>query len=253
MKPSPYGPLLIDRRIGSSDLYPLLQRHGVPCELTDLSYGDVSFLGRGPGDEPIPIGIERKRLNDLVSSLLSARLNGHQLPGMLKAYKLCWIVVEGTYRADDDGALIVPRRGGWGRLGLGRQGFMVESLEAWLLTVALRGGARVMHTRDDEHTARWLGALYKWWTQKTWDEHSGHLALDHAVPEHDAMMLVRPNLVQRWAAELPGIGYQKAMTVRQMFPTGLALACAPMQQWKTIVGIGDGIARNVVKLIQEGE
>lgn len=253
MKPSPYGPLYIDRRIGSSDLYPLLQRHGVPVELTHLDYGDASFLGRGPGDEPVPVGVERKRLADLVSSLMTARLNGHQLPGCLKAFKLTWIIVEGTYRADDDGGLLVPRKGGWGRLGVGRHGFQVAALEAWLLTVALRGGARVMHTRDDEHTARWLGALYQWWTQKTWDEHSGHLALDEAVPDHDAMMLVRPNLVQRWAAQLPGIGYQKATAVRQMFPSGLAMACAPAQQWKMIPGIGDGIAGNVVKLIQTGD
>lgn len=253
MKLSPYGPMLIDKRIGSNDLYAILQQHGVPCELTHLDYGDASFLGRGPGDEPIPIGIERKRLNDLVSSLLHARLNGHQMPGLLQAYKLSWIVVEGTYRADDDGALVVPRRGGWGRLGQGRDGVSVDALERWLLTIALRGGARVMHTRDDEHTARWLGALYGWWTQKTWDEHSGHLALDAAVPDHDRMMLVRPNLVQRWAAALPGIGYEKSMHVRKMFPHGLAMACAPMQQWVTVPGIGKGIAANVVKLIQEGD
>lgn len=253
MTTSPYGPILIDRRVGSSDLYPLLQRHGVDVELANLAYGDLSFLGRGAGDEPTPIGIERKRLGDLVASLMHGRLNGHQLPGMLTAYRFSWIIVEGTYRVDDAGTLLVPRRGGWAPLAIGRTRFQAEGLEQWLLTVALRGGARVMFTRDDEATCRWIGALYKWWTQKTWEQHRGHLALDEAIPEHDAMMLVRPNLVQRWAAQLPGIGYEKSAAVRRVFPSGLAMACADLRAWKTIQGIGEGIARRVVKLIQEGE
>lgn len=253
MKPSPYGPLLVDRRIGSNDLYlPLLQA-GVPSELTDLSFGDVAFLGRGESNTPVSIGVERKTIPDLVSSLMTGRLNGHQLPGLLKAFELSWILVEGGYACDDHGTLLVPRKGGWYPLSLRGQHFQAAALDAWLLTLTLRGGARLIQTWNTAGTIRWLKALYAWWTQKAFDEHHGHLAMAEAIPEHDKVLLLQPNLVQRWAAQLPGIGYGKAATIKQRFPTALAMACAPQQQWMTIDGIGSGIASRVVKLIQDGE
>lgn len=247
-----YGPLHVDRRIGSSDLYPLLQQQGAPVELDSMHYGDVYFLGQGEGGTPVPIGVERKRLNDLLSSLMSGRLNGHQLPGLLNAYAFSWLVVEGSYRVDPEGILLVPRRGGWVPLAHGRQRYMAAALESWLLTVSLRGGLRLMFTRDEQHTARWLHALYQWWL-KPWEKHSGHLALDQAMPERDAMLLTGTTLVQKVAAQLPGIGYTRAHAVSKAFPNILSLACAPVQQWRQIPGIGDGIAAQVVKAIQQGE
>lgn len=252
MTPSPYGPLLIDRRVGSSDLYPLLQRVGVQVELTTLPFGDAAFLGRGEHDTPTPIGIERKRLGDLVSSLMGGRLNGHQLPGLLAAYRFTWIIVEGDWRRDAHGTLLVPRRGGWKPLEAGRTRFRWDSLASWLLTVSLRGGARLLFTRDADDTAAWIATLYAWWTSKPWQDHRGHLALDEAIPEHDAMMLIPPTVVARVAAQLPGIGYEKARAVGAHFPTVLSMACAGLSEWRQIDGIGDGIGRRVVKLIQEG-
>lgn len=244
--------MYVDRRVGSSDLYPLLQRQGAPVELTSMTFGDAHFLGLGEHGEPIPIGVERKRLNDLLSSLMSGRLNGHQLPGLLNTYKFSWLVVEGSYKVDEEGTLLVPRKGGWLPMSHGRQRFQAAALESWLLTVALRGGIRVMHTRNDEHTARWLHALYQWWS-KPWEKHTGHLALDEAIPERDAMILTGTTLVQKVAAQLPGVGYTRARAVSKAFPTILSMACAPVQQWRAIPGIGNGIASQVVKVIQEGE
>lgn len=244
--------MYVDRRVGSSDLYPLLQRQGAPVELASMTYGDVYFLGLGEHGEPIPVGVERKRLSDLLASLMSGRLNGHQLPGLLNTYKFSWLLVEGQYKVDDDGVLLVPRKGGWAPMSHGRQRFMAASLESWLLTVSLRGGIRIMHTRNDEHTARWLHALYQWWS-KPWEKHTGHLALDEAIPERDAMILTGTTLVQKVAAQLPGVGYTRARAVSKAFPTILSMACAPVQQWRAIPGIGHGIASQVVKVIQEGE
>lgn len=253
MTASCYGPLQIDRRIGSNDLFPLLQRAQVPVEMVTLPFGDAAFLGRGPDNTPVPVGVERKRLGDLVSSLMTGRLNGHQLPGLLASYQFTWLVVEGGYQVDEDGTLLVPRKRGWGPLMMGARSFRAEGLESWLLTVQLRGGVRVMHTYDAEHTARWLGALYAWWTEKSWDQHDGHKAMAQAIPEHDAVLLVKPTLVTRLAAQLPGIGYERAGAVGKRFPTALSMACASLADWTTIPGIGAGIGRRVVKLLQEGE
>lgn len=253
MKPSPYGPLQVDRRIGSSDLYLPLMQAGVPTDLTDLTYGDCAFLGRGPADRPVTIGIERKTVPDLVQSLLTGRLNGHQLPGLIGGYEFAWILVEGAYRSDDEGCLLLPRKGGWYPLSLRGQRFQAATLDAWLLTLSLRGGARVVQTWNASGTVRWLKALYLWWTQKAWEEHHGHLALDQAMPERDAVLLIPPTIVQRIAAQLPGIGYSRAKDVSNAFPTILTMACAPAQQWKTIPGIGPVLSERVVKLIQAGE
>ena len=59
--------ILLDRRIGSSDLYQPLRACNLPVELTTLESADVAWLGRGPEGVPTPIGVEIKRIGDLLN------------------------------------------------------------------------------------------------------------------------------------------------------------------------------------------
>ena len=61
-----------------------------------MDYGDAMVTGNGPCGQ-VDIGIERKRIGDLVNSITTGRLSGHQLPGLLAQYYKVYIIVEGMY------------------------------------------------------------------------------------------------------------------------------------------------------------
>lgn len=242
----PLPAILVDRRIGSSDLYPLLQRRQVPCQLTTLAFGDAAFAGNGPHAQAVQVAIERKRIRDLVNSLLSNRLAGHQLPGIIGQYQYSWLVIEGTWRPDDHGYVSIPigdRK--WKRI---EPAITAAALEGWILTLELRGGLRIRTTQDAEGTAAFLAALHKWWTHKEWAEHQSHLAL-YQPP--DSAIFVKPTMVRQVAALLPGVGFEKSLGVEARFATVLELACASAQDWVEIPGIGKTLAPRIVQVLQE--
>ena len=238
---------MVDPRVGSRELGSHFLKSDVAFELTPLTFGDVSFVGEGPTG-PCMIGVERKPIRDLVNSLMSQRLNGHQLPGLVQTYDVTWLIIEGIWRANDDTGLIeIPR---------GREWVPVESrieainLEMWLLTLQMLGGVRVQATYGLKDTARYIAALQQWWTSKTWDEHKGHLALYQPI---DRQLFAKPSLLRRWAAELPGIGYEKSKAIETAFGTPYAMAVAEAVQWRTIPGIGKILASRIQRVIHEGE
>ena len=58
--------MLVDRRAGSKELVKPLRKKGLEVVETELEFGDVSFVGKGNGGADVHIGIEYKRLSDLV-------------------------------------------------------------------------------------------------------------------------------------------------------------------------------------------
>lgn len=244
MKKPAAPPLLLDDRIGSKELFVPLQQKGVPLELTRLRFGDAAVVGNGP-DGVTMVGVERKRIRDLLASLMTGRLAGHQLPGLVEEYAYRWIVVEGVYRTNTLGYVEIPKgQGRWESLR-----FDGLALDKYLLTLELRGGCGVKRTYNIDETAQFLAALHSWWGEK-WESHRGHLAL-HTPP--DAMILVKPSLSREWAAKLPGIGFERAGAVAEKFKSGLALALATEEELRRIDGIGRKIAANAIAAIQREE
>ena len=76
--------ILIDPREGSKDLLPLMPL-GL-AHLSALPYTDACWNGLGPGGAAVIVGVERKRVGDMLACLKDGRFVGHQLPGM---YQLC--------------------------------------------------------------------------------------------------------------------------------------------------------------------
>jgi len=244
--------ILLDRRIGSSDLYSPLRKLDVPVELVTLDSGDAAWLGRGPEEAPVPVGIEIKRVSDLISSITSGRLSGHQLPKLIREYQHAWLIVEGRYRASAEGVLETPQGATWaphmGSRGSG-QAFTYRELEAFLTTLEMRAGLHLRRTFDRTETAVLLATLYQWWTGKAWHEHRAHLAL-HS-PVRDAGLLYKPSLRRRIAAELPGIGISKSGAVADHFPTVRALVDASPEEWTAIPGIGKTLATRITEALNE--
>ena len=236
--------ILLDRRIGSSDLYQPLRAFGLAVELTTLDVADVAWLGRGPGDEPVACGVEIKRIGDLIQSIHSGRLSGHQLPKLIRDYPHAWLLVEGRYRSGGDGLLETKQGAQWLPHGNGRRPLMYREIEGFLTTLELRAGIHLRRTWDRPETAAVLAGLYHWWTGKAYEDHRAHVALHGTI--QDSQLIYKPSLRRRIAAELPGIGVEKSGAIADHFPTVRAMVEAGGEEWQTIPGIGKGLATKIV-------
>lgn len=236
------APLLLDPRVGSRDLSIQFLKLQHPFEMQELEFGDVAFTGYGPNGLT-PIGIERKNIRDLVQSLTSNRLVGHQLPGLVRSYDFRWLIVEGAWRANDYGCVEVPRGGGWEQV---QPQIKAESLVAWLISLQMFGGLVVWQTHSAYDTARSIAAMHQWWA-KPWDEHRSHVALYHRT---DLALFTKPTLLRRWAAELPNVGVEKSKLVEQQFASPYALATAGVESWLSIKGIGKLTAQSIIREIR---
>lgn len=228
--------ILVDRRVGSVHYAKSLS----PSQVEELQYGDIAFDSTGGK----LVGIEVKKINDAVNSLLSGRLADHQLPGMLQLYDCSYLIIEGYYRCDPESGLIQGWRGGrWSDLTAGRQRLTWSALDNWLTSMETLGGLRVRRTTTEAETVRTIQALYNWWQK---DEHKSLRVFNTAA---DAAAIDRPGFERRVAKELPLIGWERSKDVVKHFGTVYRMATAPISEWLKVDGIGPGIAGKVVAAI----
>jgi ERCC4-type nuclease len=205
--------LLLDDRAGSVELAEPLAAAGLPVELTRLEFGDVCFLGRGEGGAPLMIGLEHKRISDLVQSLNTDRLAGHQLPGLITAYERAYLVIEGDWSVDERGRVVVPSK--WRGQQQPLKGAPPASvLEQRVMTLETRGGLRVRWTRSQKETVRYVSALYRFWSDRDLDDHRSHLAV-HA-PDLDSALRVPISDFRKGLMMLaPGVGMALSKSIEQ--------------------------------------
>lgn len=241
--------IYIDNRVGSKDLLPLLPKNS--AQLTHLEYGDAAFLGRGVDETPISIGIERKRLNDFLTSMATGRLSGHQIPGLKASYDVVYLVLEGVWRPDPrSGILEKPMARGWGTVHIGARTFMAKEIWSYLNTLQILVGVVVWCSGNARATAQWITNLYHWWNSKPIDAHKSHLKPYVGCAQ---LSTKRPELVQRVAAELVGVGFERSKAVAKRFNSLLEMVMASEEDWKGIEGIGKVLAKRIIKEIHENE
>src|SRR5229473_7700773 len=102
--------LLVDDRIGSVELIPYIKRNHIQAEKIRLEYGDVCMEGNGPKGK-ISIGVERKRLHDILACIDDGRYN-QQRVGMREMYDVSFLLVEGIWKPHEDGTLYEGFNGG---------------------------------------------------------------------------------------------------------------------------------------------
>jgi ERCC4-type nuclease len=239
------------------ELRSLIARQGIPVEQDRLTYADACFEGFGPQGQ-IAIGVERKKLPDLLQCIKDGRYTGHQLVGMKKAYRFVFLVVEGEWKPHENGILmqLYPTKDGyqWGEL---RPRTMYHTLRRFLFSVSL-GGIIVLYTRDIAHTAFDITELYHWF-QKPWRAHTSLQQLHMGSfwqqdGRTDQLMTVpslsrKPSLVRRWAAELEGIGVKKSEEAERLFKSPKALANSDELDWMQVDGVGVATAQKIIKEI----
>lgn len=240
-------PLMIDDRAGSCELvrYEPVRSLG---ELCRLDSGDVALAGNGP-DGATLIGVEVKSIWDLVSSMNTGRLQATQLPALVETYEVPWLLYYGSYRAGRDNRLEIRSGKGWREFRLGTRPVPYGYLESFLFDCSSLG-VRIKHAYDIEEACAWLGVLHRWWS-KPWTAHKGMRTLDHShdlglMPEMDGPTRLRAKV----AAQLPGVGFERALAAANHFESVCSMVCADADEWAKVSGIGKVIAKAVVEAMR---
>lgn len=248
--------LLVDSRIGSADLATPLRDMGLDVETTTLEFSDVMFEGRGDNDASVLIGIELKKLPDLVSSLRTGRLSGHQLPGLTgpdKRFDWAWLLVEGYWRTNTRGLVTVEkwnprtRKTEWVPL---HGNLSTAEMEKRVHTLELMGGIHTRYANTRNDTLHFITNLYRWWTDRTMDDHQSHLT------PHTAHSFLPLSDFRQTVMRFPSIGLKASKAVEDYFSANLQDAVnAPVADWAEIITLdkqgkprrlGTKVAQNIV-------
>lgn len=253
--------IALDYRTGSKELEPLFRDYGIQVEVKKLEFGDLAFEGNGPQGR-CAVVFERKVVSDLIASIQSRRLSGHQMPGMADAYDYCYLIVEGAYRPGPSGEMQVGQGsfqgdvtfGGRWTGGFGRRPLLYRAIDNYLATLELQAGVIFRRTLSPVETVAVVVDLYHWWNDKLWNEHSSHLgvyapAVVKAGKSRLNLARRKVSLAEKWAMQLDGID-TKGQLVAEYFGSARAMANADPLEWAGINGIGKQTARQVVEAIR---
>ena len=262
--------ILIDDRVGSKELLPLFGPFGVHVESTRLESADIRFVGNGP-DGDCMVGIERKRISDLVQSMRSKRLSGHQLSPMFQDHALNYLFVEGVWRPGKGGELEELRGREFRPFYNSGRSVLYREVDNYLATLEMKipvdhGVAFVIRRTSNAHeTVVQIVDLYRHWSEKLWSEHRSHLQMYAPPPETlltrkvsymspEETMRRRHGeqgvMVWKMAAQLDGVD-RKAELVANEFKTVRRMVNATLKDWERIKGIGKVLAERIDALLGE--
>lgn len=241
--------------MGSGDLVAPLVQLGVPARAEPLAFGDVQVTGRGPGDRPVLIGVEIKAIGDLLRCMTDLRFAGHQLLGLLPAYEVPFLLIEGVMTSSPTRELLILKNGHWEVAPFGSRPWRYEDVESWLVSMR-RTGLQVVYTADRRGTAAWLSALWSNWS-KPWEEHKSHLGiymkpLDAEAAENPLAVVVEPvTWKMKVAAALGGstdggMGIKRARAAISFFRSVRRMVNASEADWRKVDGIGKRMAAGIV-------
>lgn len=281
--------ILIDpRKGGRKDLpdltdLPPLDSPDIAIHST-LSSADVAFSGIGPGDSSRLTAIEMKRVDDLITSRQTGRLQDTQVAKMIVEYDECWLLTYGRYRCDpsDHYTLQVERQWGgkppvWcrvqasgcrgkgkGQPTIGQRYLPFSYVESFVVSLG-DIGIRHHHCDTLQQCAYWVHFLYSK-RQQSWSrQHRNLRAFDvsapaptttraslrdslHELGEHhslDEKTRIRAGILK----EIPGIGYDKSIQAAKHFPSTRAAINASKAEWEKVPGIGKVIAGEVDRVL----
>ncbi len=243
--------ILVDDRDGSNELIPLLP-DCVPCRLTS---GDVAIPGNGPEGEVL-VGVEVKKVRDLLQSMETGRLAATQLPQLLVDYNHVWLLIVGEYREGRGGRLEVKgSHGRWWTHRIGSREVPCGYVEGFLVELSTVG-VNIKQVHDNGAAASWISLLARWW-DRDWASHKALKKFDRSAAAKVAGMPMderdaewrRRDQIARAAATLPGIGWDRAQEIARTFPSIRYMSNAEIEEWVEIKGIGKVLARTAVEAI----
>lgn len=221
--------------------------------------GDVAFMGLGPNG-PARVGIEFKKLDDLIQCIVSKRLVTHQLPLMMKDYDYRYLLIDATVRPSRDSSIEVfsmfktkgKRERELGAFEPCFSSISYSMMQKYLMTIENIGDVGVRFSSGRADTIGYITASYHWW-QKPWEKHHAHLAVpsfEDSHPRRIEVMFRRPSVLHRVASCLPGIGRTRGLAVAARFRSVSAMVAASEKDWLKIEGIGAKTARAIHRALR---
>lgn len=246
--------ILIDSRVGSRELQADIRALGIDAELEDKLDSDFQFTGNGEYG-PILVGIERKTIADMLQSMRDRRLAGHQIGCMLETYDVSILLIEGYWRRQRGTGLLEVRNGAW-MAARGNHHF--NELVSFICSLRSIAGVHILRTGDEEESAAWIAAEYRWW-QKEWTEHRTGREIYAPVPDRKrasggtrAILFRREaSLLEKWLAQLPHVD-ARAYEFAREFASAYEMATADERVWQQIKGVGKKTAKDIVEAIHGG-
>lgn len=240
--------VMIDYRAGSKELVRFKPLDTIG-EICTLDSADAAFAGNGP-DGPVLVGVEVKSLPEMISSADRGRLQAKQIPDMLAEYDVSWLLYYGIYRPSvREGRLQIRRGKSWRSFKLGERWVPYGYVESLLLTLTA-AGMRIKRVDTMKEAAMWIGVLYRWWS-KEWHQHKGMKTFDRSravslMPGMSEDVCLRAKV----AAQLPGVGYTRAVAVAKHFGSIQQMINAGPDEWAKVDGIGKVIAKTVGEAVR---
>lgn len=253
--------IIVDAATGSKELEPLIRKQGIHCETEHLHSADAMFEGYGP-EGWMSVGVERKRIDDLLQCIDDGRFTGGQRIKMRQTYRFSFVILEGYWKPDvKTGLLLQGHAKADGTLYWssdrphGGKRVHYSKLRRYLYSMSLAGMV-VCYSRDIAQTAFDITELYHYF-QKPWDEHTAMLQmaqgynLQHPWDSLASLPTLddHPSLVREWAAKLPGVGVKLSQDAERVFRTPLALATGDETDWLKVPGVGVASAQKIVRAI----
>lgn len=238
--------IVVDDRIGSIELRPLIIQQGVECDKYHFPYGDAIFQGNGPTG-PISIAFERKKLSDIFNCIKDGRYSGHQAIGLHNYYDLAFFILEGNWRPSKNGWILEGYEDELGRTHwkyFNNRKIPYGVLQNAMTSIAM-SGVVTTYSLDINHTVRNIISTFKYF-QKKWNDHD-MLKKFHRL--NIPTLQEKPSLVQEWASKLEGIGVKKNEAARLVFKSGYDLATADETDWMRVDGVTPRLARSIIKEI----
>lgn len=227
---------------GSPGLWEDLRKTNLPLEQSRLDAGDLFFLGKGPNGREVTVGVEFKKLKDLLSSLRSGRLQGHQLVEM-QVYDFRYLLIEGEWRCDDRGMVTVRSKFGEWKPAQGN--FRASELDKTLIGLPLRAGVIVWPTHTRRETIRWIESLYRDFTDASWESHGSHVGI------YRPPTLVPISDFRTTVTTFPGVGIKTSIAVERHFTGSIRRAVrAKAAEWQKIEGIGTKVATRIDEYLE---
>ena len=239
--------LLVDYREGSAELLEPLRRMGLPAENAGPPGidADLSWEGYDAG-KLISVGVEFKKLEELIASLRTARLQGHQLLKMRDeqtGFTFNYLLIEGEWHEDTQG--FMTKR-------IGRREFKripgqmkASELRKRLNVLHLCGGLIRMHTQTRTQTLNEIADLYHAYTDGDLRDHKSHIAV------YRAPTLVPISEFRKFFSTIDGLGLRKTLAVEQHFGGSIRRAIgASKAEWMKIEGIGPELASHVQRVFE---
>ena len=229
----------------------LLKALGPIAISVPIPHGDVCFFGLwegGTGSEPIQIrvSLERKRINDMVNSIMTGRYLSQAQAAYAADFNKLILIVEGVAKPGRGGLVEVPRRKGWMPT---IPPISYSRFDQYLSELSLYAGITVKRTQNVTETAAVVKALWALF-QKPPSDHSSLKSIYSAPPPGAVEFMFKPSLVRRVANQLSGIGWRRAGDADRTFCSVTEMVNADANEWEKVPGVGKKTAAQVVASIR---